>query len=411
MQVSREIRRQLVAAPKKEATRKHTFAGDNKAWEVWKAYRDRLRDQLRAPIDRWMATRLVRLFPVVLALYEKVKVRRRQLDQLDLLVKLRNLLARDKKARGDYQRMFDHIFVDEFQDTHPLQAEIVLYLCEREPRADRWTDVILSDGKLTLVGDPKQSIYRFRRADVAMYDSVRRLVAGGDHLEVKLSANFRSVPPLIEWFNDCFARILGTSRDGRPFDPDSGRVYQQRLDSGREGKAEPAVWILPFEFSDGETHNVGEYRRLEGRVLARDLRRRRFDRTPGATARDLLDRTAFARSVALMPNGAQRITRLRELCLVLERIAAREGLDYDSVSGRMREWVGRPIQLGSAAPGRGGSRRGDDGSPGKRARIPGGCDLGREGPVEHSPGERCLADGTRWLRLDASSTRLSLPGG
>jgi len=49
VQVSREIRRQLVGAPKKEATRKHTFAGDNKAWEVWKTYRDRLRDDLRAP--------------------------------------------------------------------------------------------------------------------------------------------------------------------------------------------------------------------------------------------------------------------------------------------------------------------------------------------------------------------------
>jgi len=49
VQVSREIRRQLVAAPKKEATRKHTFTGDNKAWEVWKTYRDRLRDDLRAP--------------------------------------------------------------------------------------------------------------------------------------------------------------------------------------------------------------------------------------------------------------------------------------------------------------------------------------------------------------------------
>jgi ATP-dependent exoDNAse (exonuclease V) beta subunit len=48
-----------------------------------------------------MATRLARLFPVVIVLYEKVKARRRQLDQLDLLLKLRNLLARDKQARAE----------------------------------------------------------------------------------------------------------------------------------------------------------------------------------------------------------------------------------------------------------------------------------------------------------------------
>jgi len=107
-----------------------------------------------------MATRLARLFQVVIVLYQRVKARRRQLDQLDLLLKLRDLLARDKQARAEYQGRFDHIFVDEFQDTDLLQA-VVLYIWKREPRAERWEDVILSDGKLTLVGDPKQSIYRF----------------------------------------------------------------------------------------------------------------------------------------------------------------------------------------------------------------------------------------------------------
>ena len=165
-----------------------------------------------------------------------------------------------------------------------------------------------------------------------------------------------------------------------------------------DGVAEAALLRPPFFVVDladllrerAQSQDERAVRGREARELVRELRRWRFDRGPGATARDLLDRTAFARYVALMPNGAQRLARLRELCLVFEQIAADDGLDYDSVSARMREWVGRPIQL---APGRSGSRRGDDGSPGKRARIPGGCDLGREGPVEHSPGERRLADG------------------
>jgi ATP-dependent exoDNAse (exonuclease V) beta subunit len=486
VRIFRETRQQFDRAPRDPVTKRDTFAGDDKAWQVWKVYKDKdkrrqrsLKEDLCAPLDRWMATRLVRLFSVVTTLYEKVKARRRQLDQLDLLVKLRNLLAKDKSARAEYQRRFDHIFVDEFQDTDPLQAEIVLYLCEREPRAERWEDVILSDGKLTLVGDPKQSIYRFRRADIAMYERVRGLVARQDHLETKLSANFRSVPSLIGWLNDRFARILGTSPDGKPFDPATGKIFQQSLAVGRGGSSEPAVRVLPFDFR--EKHNVDDYRELEGRVLARylrwlvedsdvtivdpldrrqrrvrygdvavlavstwrlsllfprldaegipyasrggilfledpvhrqfllglraladrddgiaeaallrppffavdladllrvrvlptdrantqderaeraraaralvgELRQRRFERSPGRTARDLLDRTAFARAVALGPNGAQRLVRLRELCNVLEKIAADERLDYDAVTARLREWIDNPIQLDPPHP-------------------------------------------------------------
>jgi ATP-dependent helicase/nuclease subunit A len=197
----------------------------------------------------------------------------------------------------------DHVFVDEFQDADPLQAEIVLYLCERGAVAERWEDVPLRPGALTLVGDPKQSIYRFRRADVAMYDRVRRVVAGQDALTVTLSANFRSVPPLIDWLNDRFDRVLGRS-PGRPFDARTGAVFQQRMDVGRapadgqdvvdpqppSGHAPPgaaaasrvagaaappavgpAVHVLPFGFAGGGSPRVDEYRRLEGRVLARYL--------------------------------------------------------------------------------------------------------------------------------------------
>jgi ATP-dependent helicase/nuclease subunit A len=479
---SRSIRQLLDRMPRNPVTRRDTFGGEDAAWTLWKRFRDGdhldptpLRERLCGPLDRWMATRLVRLFPVVVALYEKVKARRQALDQLDLLVKLRDLLTQNLGVRGEFQQMFDHIFVDEFQDTDPLQAEIVLFLCEREPAARRWEDVELRDGGLTLVGDPKQSIYRFRRADIAMYDRVRQVVARRPHLPVTLSANFRSAPSLIAWLNDRFDRILGVAPDAdHPFDAATGRVFQKRLLPGREVAAGPAVHVLPLDFPDGERHKVDEYRRLEGQTLAkylrwlteasgvhiedplegrrrrmryadiailaistwqlpllfpsldregipyasrggtlflsdplhrqfllglraladredgvaeaallrppffavdpadlleeqdaeeadsgneavrqvrearalvRDLRQHRFDHPPGATARDLLDRTAFARAIALGPNGAQRLARVRELCLLLEQIAAEEGLDYDAVTARLREWVNEPIQL------------------------------------------------------------------
>ena len=118
------------------------FPGDDTGWEAWKAWKGDAKKgllgfakRISGPLDRWLATRLVRTFPAVIALYEKVKARHRAVDQVDLLLSLRNLLVRDLDVRREMQGLFDHVFVDEFQDTDPLQAEIILFLCEKEPVA------------------------------------------------------------------------------------------------------------------------------------------------------------------------------------------------------------------------------------------------------------------------------------
>src|SRR3989442_11071288 len=107
-----------------------------------------------------------------------------------------------------------------------------------------------------------------------MYDRVREVISrqAPPPLMVTLSANFRSVRPLIDWLNDRFDRVLGRSPDGRPFDPDTGRVFQQRLDVGRRGGARAAVQIVPVGFPDAAKHDAEAYRRLEGQALARYLR-------------------------------------------------------------------------------------------------------------------------------------------
>ncbi len=201
---------------------KKSFDDNDLAYEAWQAFLGKpdanpvrvvpLQDELLAPFDAWLSQRLVRVEPIVVALHEGVKTRRRVLDQLDLLLKLRDLLGRDLGVRGELQRLFDHIFVDEFQDTDPLQGEIVVFLCERTPAAKSWREVDLADGKLTIVGDPKQSIYRFRRADIAMYAEVRGLLAKGPHVDARLVTNFRSRGSLLDWLNDRFTRILALRR-------------------------------------------------------------------------------------------------------------------------------------------------------------------------------------------------------
>ena len=84
--------------------------------------------------------------------------------------------------------------------------------------------------------------------------------------------------------------------------------------------------------------------------LVRDLRRRRLDRPPGETARDLLERTGLGRAVAFGPNGLQRLGRLRELCFELERVAAADGLDFDGATVRLREWALDPVGLDPPRP-------------------------------------------------------------
>ena len=85
--------------------------------------------------------------------------------------------ARTTRCARHLQHRFTRIFVDEFQDTDPVQAEILLLLAADDDRVDRWTDARPTPGKLFIVGDPKQAIYRFRGADVGTYWSVR------NHLE------------------------------------------------------------------------------------------------------------------------------------------------------------------------------------------------------------------------------------
>ena len=140
--------------------------------------------------------------------YERLKKRAGRLDFLDLLLSTRKLLRENVRVREQLSRRFSHIFVDEFQDTDPLQAEILLLLAADDPSVSRREDVRPRPGKLFVVGDPKQSIYRFRRADVAFYSDVKRqlLQAGAELLY--LSTSFRSAPSIQRAVNAAFAPLM-----------------------------------------------------------------------------------------------------------------------------------------------------------------------------------------------------------
>ena len=138
------------------------------------------------------------------------------LDFDDLLYTARNLLAGSEQVRQALAGRFQHVLVDEFQDTDPLQIDILWRLCG-EARKDGGDDPLaraLRPGALFLVGDPKQAIYRFRGADVNAYIGARTAI--GDAGLLKITANFRSVEPILSFVNDKFETVLshrgGTAR-------------------------------------------------------------------------------------------------------------------------------------------------------------------------------------------------------
>ncbi len=103
------------------------------------------------------------------ARYQALKGAAGALDFTDLLAKARDLIRGNRDVRRYLQTRFDRIFIDEFQDTDPIQAEILMLLAAEDPDEADWQKVSPRRGKLFIVGDPKQAIYRFRGTDVGTY--------------------------------------------------------------------------------------------------------------------------------------------------------------------------------------------------------------------------------------------------
>jgi ATP-dependent helicase/nuclease subunit A len=145
--------------------------------------------------------------------YQRAKARIGALDFLDLLVLARDLVRDHDAVRRSFQERFTHLFVDEFQDTDPVQAEVLILLAASDPAIRAWRDVRPAPGKLFVVGDPKQSIYRFRRADVGIYEEVREQLARHGARLLTLTASFRSAPTIQRAVNAAFAPLMQGSRE------------------------------------------------------------------------------------------------------------------------------------------------------------------------------------------------------
>ena len=196
-------------------------------------------DQFRMDADADLAALLQQELRGALDRYGQMKAKDGALDFLDLLLVARNLVRDNRSVREGFQDRFKRIFVDEFQDTDPLQAEILLLLAADDPSETDWRQARPLPGRLFLVGDPKQSIYRFRRADVAIYREVCRRVQDWGATLVHLTTSFRSVPEIQSFVNDAFAPVM----TGDDLTLQAGYVPLARDRSGLDGQ--PAIVALP----------------------------------------------------------------------------------------------------------------------------------------------------------------------
>jgi ATP-dependent helicase/nuclease subunit A len=235
------------------------------------AARDELLGRCRTAVLGALVERIRRM------VLETADTRRREgrLEFHDLLVLARDVLASSTPVRTGLAHRFEALLIDEFQDTDPLQIEIAVLLAAVESDAGvtgggtGWSDAELHPGRLFVVGDPKQSIYRFRRADLALYHEVEAALHTGHR---RFEQNFRSVPAVLAWVNHVFAGLL-------PDDQPGIQAQHVRLHAFRDAVpgAQAAVQVFGAPTDDGR---IGDIRVRESAEVAALVRRAKADGWP-----------------------------------------------------------------------------------------------------------------------------------
>ena len=343
----------------------------------------------------------------------------------DLLVLARRLLTDRPQLRRLLHERYQRVLLDEFQDTDPIQLEIAVRLTADPDAADQsaadgaggpaWRRLRPLPGRLFIVGDPKQSIYRFRRADIAQY------LRAGDQVgadRVTLSANFRSTQAVIDFANDVFGRLITFEADAQPaFQP---------LDACRSAVAlgHGTVSVLGADRHDDLTPNS-----RNGELGAADALRLREAADVAATVSTALADGWPVHDDAL---GALRPCRPGDICILLptrislpalesELRAARHLLPRRELIGRVRHRRDPPPDDGAARRRR-SDRRADDGrgtaQPAVRVQRRGTLGMEAPGrllePVGGGPRRARRAPGGRRHRsraLGRRAHRLGIAGG
>lgn len=213
-------------------TRDQALAAHGELLRALREFRDHADADLAALLHEEMRDCLRR--------YDERKQESGALDFLDLLIKARDLVCNNTEVCNEFRGRFRVILVDEFQDTDPLQADLLLRLAGD----DQGT---LRPGALFIVGDPKQSIYRFRRADIGAYQRIAADLGRHGAAAVTLQTSFRSVPAIQRFVNAAFR--VEMSGDPGSLQADYVPLLAHRPDVPEQ----PAIVALPIAYPYGKS--------------------------------------------------------------------------------------------------------------------------------------------------------------
>lgn len=261
----------------------------------------------------------------------------------DLLIKTRDFLRSDSESRRAVRSSIKHLLIDEFQDTDPLQIEIVeliLEKCEEETCTNQTV--------VFIVGDPKQSIYRFRRADIDTYENFcRLLVEKGICKKVELKSSFRFTEQLVNIFNRVFSEVLKMNSD------DSGHYYQPDYiemescrGSGEYSKLMPLKIITAnpeAKASDLANIEALSIAKTINEILKKDIKTGGKDKAEQLKAKDIavlmratthqekLERALDIEGIDYLMESGQRLWKLEEVMDVINILEAVER-PYDEIA-------------------------------------------------------------------------------
>ncbi|MCX6511594.1 MAG: UvrD-helicase domain-containing protein, partial [Actinobacteria bacterium] len=214
--------------------------GSKKVWEDPKAVRDQIIDLAALRDDLGKMLFFAALDAVCERVLSEAEHRRAsgRLTFQDLLVMARQLLQSKPEVLEILHQRYRWIMVDEFQDTDPIQLDLVVWIAANEAIKPANPTDPRTASRLFFVGDPKQSIYRFRRADPRMIGQVQDQFAQQEGGRVVLRTNFRSVPDIVNFTNGIF---------GHQFQAEMGIQFAyEPIEAIREAQPEasPAVRVI-----------------------------------------------------------------------------------------------------------------------------------------------------------------------